>query len=179
MHLRENIVLIGFMGSGKSSVGRLLARRLRFQFVDTDQVIVERARMEIPEIFARDGEETFRDLETSALQSLTNLRRCVIATGGGIVIKDGNRALLRELGFVVCLTASEETIFERVARNPKRPLLQTADPQTTVRQMLAVRRPLYEAAAQLTVDSSALSHEEAADAVAAAARQAFSWTPAA
>ena len=174
---RENIVLIGFMGSGKTSIGRLVARRLRFQFVDTDQVIVERARLEIPEIFAQHGEEIFREYETAALQSLTHLRRCVISTGGGVVVKERNHTILRELGLVVCLTASEETIFERVSRNNRRPLLQTENPRATVAQMLAVRRPLYEKAAECTVDSSALSHEQAAESVAAAARRAFAWAP--
>ena len=173
--LNENIVLTGFMGSGKSAVGRRVAGRLRFQFIDTDQFIVARAGMPISVIFARHGEEHFRDLETAALESLASQRRCVIATGGGVVMKERNRAILKALGFVVWLTASEEVIFQRVSRNDKRPLLQTEDPRATIAQLLAARRPLYESTAEFTVDTSAMSHDEAADAVIAAARRAFAW----
>lgn len=173
--MRNNIVFIGFMGSGKTSVGRLVAQRLGFQFVDTDAVVVERAGMQIPEIFARHGEPWFRDHETSALSSLGILSRAVISTGGGVVLRPENRKLLRELGFVVWLTASEEVIFERVSRNKKRPLLQTADPRRTVHELLEQRHDLYQGAAQFTVDSTDLGHEAAADAVIAEARKAFSW----
>ena len=172
---RENIVLTGFMGSGKSAVGRLIASRLRFQFVDTDQLIVKRAGMPISEIFARQGEEYFRDLETAELESLERLRRSVIATGGGVVVKERNHAILARLGFVVWLTASEEVIFNRVSRNDKRPLLQTEDPRATIREMLAARRPLYEKAAQFTLDTTTFSHDQAADRVIAAAGSAFAW----
>ena len=163
------------MGSGKSAVGRRVAGRLRFQFVDTDQMIVERAGMPISEIFARQGEEHFRDLETEVLESLDNRRRCVIAMGGGVVVKERNRAILAQLGFTVGLTASEDVIFDRVSRNNKRPLLQTGDPRATIHAMLAARRPLYESAAQFTLDTSTFSHDQAADAVIAAARLAFEW----
>ncbi len=172
---RENIVLTGFMGSGKSAVGRLVAKRLRFQFVDTDQLIVKRAGMPISEIFARHGEEYFRNLETAELDALEHLRRSVIATGGGVVVKERNHAILARLGFVVWLTASEDVIFNRVSRNDKRPLLQTEDPRATIREMLAARRPLYEKAAQFTLDTTTFSHDEAADKVIAAARSAFAW----
>ena len=173
--MRTNIVLVGFMGSGKSSIGRIVAGRMCFQFVDTDLVISQRAGMEIPAIFAREGEDGFRDLETAAIESLGHLNRSVIATGGGAVLREKNRALLRELGFVVCLAASEKVIFERVARNTRRPLLQTEDPRATVSQLLASRQPFYMQAAQFTVDTSALAHSQSADAVIAAARAAFSW----
>ena len=170
-----NIVLIGFMGSGKSSIGRLVAQRLRFQFVDTDALIVERSGMEIAEIFSRHGEDHFRDLEKGVLESCRMLSRSVLSTGGGVVVREENSALLRELGFVAHLTASEDVIFERVSRNTKRPLLHTADPRTTVHTMLAARQPLYDAAAQFTVDTTRLGHSEAADAIIVAARAAFGW----
>ncbi len=173
---RENIVLVGFMGSGKSSIGRQLARRLGFQFLDTDQLIVERTRKEISQIFAEQGEAAFRDLETATLHSIAHLNRCVIATGGGAVIREQNRELMRELGFVVCLTASEEVIFERVSRNSKRPLLQTADPRGTLSALLASRREFYASAAQFTLDTTQLSHSQAVEGVIAAAREAFGWT---
>jgi shikimate kinase len=173
--MRNNIVFIGFMGSGKTSVGRLVAQRLGFQFVDTDAVVVERAGMQISEIFARHGEPWFRDHETSALGSLGILNRTVISTGGGVVLRPENRKLLQELGFVVWLTASEDVIFDRVSRNKKRPLLQTTDPRRTVHELLEERHDLYHSAAQFTVDSTHLGHEAAADAVIVEARKAFSW----
>jgi shikimate kinase len=170
-----NIVLVGFMGSGKSSIGRMVAKRMGFQFVDTDKLIVERAGKTIPEIFAEQGEEAFRDLETAAIESLAHLSRCVISTGGGAVLREKNRALLRGLGFVVLLTASEEVLWDRVSRNNKRPLLQTENPRTTLSQMLAARKDAYEAAAEHIVDTSRFSHGRSADAVMKAARAAFSW----
>ncbi len=172
---RTNIVLIGFMGSGKSSIGRLVASRLGFQFVDTDALLVAREGREIAQIFASEGEARFRDLEASVLESLGTRTRCVISTGGGVILREENRALLRDLGLTVWLTASEDVIFNRVSRTNKRPLLQTANPRETVTQLLAARRPLYEAAAQFTVDTTALAHSAAADAVIAEARRAFSW----
>jgi shikimate kinase len=170
-----NIVLIGFMGSGKTSIGRLVAQRLGFQFVDTDAVVVERAGMSVADIFASHGEAWFRTQETAALRSLGILNRAVISTGGGIILREENRDLLSELGFVAWLTASEEVIFERVSRNKKRPLLHTADPRATVHELLIERRPFYEAAAQFSVDSTELTHAAAADLLIAEARKAFGW----
>ena len=114
---RQNLVLVGFMGTGKSTIGRQVARRLGFQFLDMDHVIVEREGAPVAELFAERGEPAFRDLETAALRSLGHLNRVVISTGGGAVVREENRPLLRELGFVVGLTASEEVIYERVSRN--------------------------------------------------------------
>jgi len=170
-----NLVLIGFMGSGKSSLGRLVARELGFQFIDTDALVVERAGFDIPTIFALHGEEHFRELETSVLQSLTHLSRCVISTGGGAVLREENRPILRQIGFVVLLTASEEVLFERVSRNKKRPLLHTENPRATVSQILADRRPIYEAAAQCVIDTTNLNRTEAMEALLARTREAFGW----
>ena len=163
------------MGSGKSSIGRLLAKRLGFQFLDTDHLIIERAGTPISEIFARHGEPAFRDLETSVIRSIMHLRRCVIATGGGAVLREENRALLHQLGFVVGLNAAEDVIFERVRRNTKRPLLQTADPKGTLGKLLGDRRPLYDDAAHWSLDTTKLTHEAAMHEIIRAARRAFSW----
>ena len=163
------------MGSGKTSIGRLVAKKLGFQFVDTDAVVVERAGMQVAEIFAGRGESWFRDQETSALESMSILNRSVISTGGGIVLREENRALLRSLGFVVWLTASEDVIFERVSRNKRRPLLQTDDPRKTVQELLAQRLDFYESVSRFTLDTSVLSHETAAESIIAEARRAFSW----
>jgi shikimate kinase len=171
----ENLILIGFMGTGKSTIGRLIAGRLGFRFLDTDALVVESAGTEIPEIFRKEGEEGFRQRESAVLESLQGTARCVVATGGGIVLREQNRALLRNLGLVVLLTASEDAIFERVSRNSRRPLLETTDPRATVQEMLTARAPLYALAAEWALDNTELSHGQAADAVIEQARQRFSW----
>lgn len=163
------------MGSGKTSIGRLVAKKLGFQFVDTDAVVVERAGMPVAEIFAGPGEGWFRDQETAALESMEIYNRSVISTGGGIVLRKENRTLLQGLGFVVWLTASEETIFDRVSRNKRRPLLQTADPRKTVQDLLAQREEFYRSVSRFALDTTLLSHEQAAEAVIAEARRAFAW----
>ena len=173
--VRENVVLIGFMGTGKSTIGRQIAQRLGFQFLDVDHLIVEREGAPVAELFAQHGEAAFRRLETQTLNSLHHLRRCVIASGGGSVVREENRACLRQLGFVVGLTASEEVIFERVSRNTKRPLLHTADPRGTIRALLAERAEAYAATAQFVVDTSALTPPAIVDLIVAEARRAFLW----
>ena len=170
-----NLVLIGFMGSGKSSIGRILATKLGFQFVDTDALVVEAAGMQITDIFAKTGEDGFRHYESQALEFLMKraTQRLVIATGGGIVTRESNLPLLHQLGFVIQLTASEDAIFERVARNKSRPLLQTPNPRETVSQLLAKREPFYSAAADYTLDTTTKSHTQAADAIIAEARRRY------
>ena len=161
--LYTNLVLVGFMGSGKSSVGRLLATRLGFQFVDTDALVVKEAGMPITEIFERHGEAAFRDMEAAALHSLIGKKSLVVATGGGIVTREENIDSLHQLGFTCGLMADEETIFERVSRNTKRPLLQTPNPRQTISELLAARAPLYAKAAQFQVDTSTKTHAEVAE----------------
>jgi shikimate kinase len=170
---RTNLILTGFMGSGKSSLGRLAARELDFEFIDTDAVVVQNAGFDIPTIFALHGEAYFREEETKAIESLATVDRCVISTGGGVVLSERNRELLREIGFVVLLTAREEVIWERVSRNTKRPLLRTPNPRETISRLLAERRPAYEAAAHFIVDSSDIPREEALRQIIEAAREAW------
>jgi len=173
--LPENIVLIGFMGSGKSSVGRIVARRLRFRFLDTDKLLEHRAGMPIAEIFRLHGEPHFRELETGALESLRGMRRHVFATGGGIVTVPGNIPLLRSLGLVVLLRADPEEIYRRVSRNSERPLLQVEDPRKRVLDLMAAREPLYESAAHFLVDGTRLHHNEVASRIIDEARRVFRW----
>jgi shikimate kinase len=173
----RNLVLVGFMGSGKSSVGRLAAKALGFQFIDTDQIIVDRTGRQISDIFQTEGEAVFRALETEAIESLAHLTRCVVSTGGGAVLSGHNRQLLRALGFVVCLTASEDILFERVSRNAKRPLLQTDNPRATLSKLIQDRSALYKEAAHHTLDTSLLQQPAAVEALVNAARQAFAWKP--
>ena len=172
----ENVILVGFMGSGKTAIGKLASRLLGFQFLDTDQIIVDRAGRQIADIFATDGEPAFRKMETSVLESLSHINRCIISTGGGAVLLESNREILRAIGFVVLLTASEETLYERISRNTKRPLLQTENPRATLSKLLAERSEAYAAAADFTLDTSDLSHNAAAESLEAAARTAFAWT---
>ncbi len=129
--------------------------------------------MPIPEIFSRQGEEGFRRVETEALRSLAGSRRLIVATGGGIVTRPENVPLLRALGGVVFLTASEDVLFERVSRTSHRPLLHTDDPRATFAGLLARRQPLYKECAHFTVDSSRLAHAEVADAILTWARGFF------
>jgi shikimate kinase len=173
----KNLVLIGFMGSGKSSVGRLAAKALGFQFLDTDQIVVDRAGRPISDIFETEGEAAFRAMETESIESLAHLNRCVVSTGGGAILSSHNRQLLRALGFVVCLTASEEVLFERVSRNSKRPLLQTENPRATLSKLIQDRDSLYREAAHHTLDTSLLTQSAAVEALVSAARQAFTWKP--
>lgn len=173
---RDNIVLIGFMGSGKSTVGRDLARRLRFQFLDTDRVIEDRTGVRIKQMFERHGEAYFRDRETAALQTLLmGTHRHVIATGGGIVTQPRNLPLLRKLGWVVLLKADPDEICRRVGHGKTRPLLDVEDPRAKVEQLLAERGPIYEEAAQFVVDSTGLRREEVVKRIAVEARRVFAW----
>lgn len=171
----ENVVLVGFMGSGKSTVGRMLARQLRFRFLDTDKLVEERAQMKIPEIFAKHGEGDFRKRETEVLASLAKVRRHILATGGGIVTTPENIPLLRALGLVVLLTAEPDEIYRRVSRNSGRPLLQVEDPRKRVLDLMAARQPLYDSAAHFQVDSTRLRHEDVTAKIVEEAHRFFHW----
>lgn len=142
----RNIALIGFMGTGKSSVGRLIADQLRFAFLDTDELIESRAGKSVSAIFADEGESAFRKMEASVVAELASHSRTVISTGGGVAAGPGNLDLLREHALVVCLWASPEKIWERVRGQTHRPLLREADPLKKIRELLAVREPFYKQA---------------------------------
>jgi shikimate kinase len=153
------------MGSGKSAIARELARLTGWQWADTDRLVTERAGAPITQIFANRGEEAFREMESDALRSLAQREEAIVATGGGIVIRAENRDLLRSLGTVIWLTASEDVLFERVSRTRKRPLLECADPRAALRKLLAEREPFYAACADLKIDSSGKTHARVAEAV--------------
>ncbi|MCX8090059.1 MAG: hypothetical protein N3I86_03860 [Verrucomicrobiae bacterium] len=138
-----NIALIGFMGTGKSSVGRLVADTLRFTFLDTDTVIEARAGKPITEIFAQEGEPAFRQMEAKLVEELARRERTVIATGGGLPVNPANMASLKTHALVVCLWASPEKIYERVKHQTHRPLLNVPDPLERIRTLLAAREPHY------------------------------------
>ncbi len=139
----QNLALIGFMGTGKSSVGRLAAHQLHFTYLDTDQVIEAWAGKPIVDIFKTDGEPAFRDLERKVVENLTHRKKTVIATGGGLPTNEVNLASLKSHALVVCLWASPETIYERVREHTHRPLLNEPDPLAKIRHLLALREPYY------------------------------------
>ena len=147
----SNIVLIGFMGSGKSTVGRILAEYLYWDFADLDSLIEASAGCAIKEIFARKGEAFFRDLETAQLRRMASLRKTVVATGGGAVIREENRILLKQAGTVVYLRARLETLRQRVAQDATRPLAQNPEHFAA---LLEARRRFYEEA-DIIVDTDA------------------------
>ena len=153
------IVLVGMMGSGKSSVGRRLATRLGLPFVDADTEIETAAHMTIPEIFAQRGEAEFREGERRVISRvLTTRAPLVLATGGGAFMNAETRARVKELGISVWLKAEPDVLMRRVRKRSNRPLLQTADPEATLRRMLAEREPVY-ALADITIQSSDEPHE--------------------
>ena len=158
----DAIVLIGFMGAGKSSVGRTLARMTGLSRFDTDEIVAARFGLTVSEIFETQGEEKFRQVETEALRELAGRRGAIITTGGGILLRPENTDLVRQLGTVVHLEADEETLFRRINRRTTRPLLRTENPRATLTELLRVRLPLYRAAADLEVDTSLFTHDEVA-----------------
>lgn len=171
----ENIVLIGFMGCGKTTVGRELQQRLGYPLVDMDQVIEERAGKPITAIFADDGEPAFRDMETALLRELKepDAQRRIISTGGGAVGRAENRALLKDLGYVVWLYAPAAVILERTAKNRSRPLLHTDDPAARIQSLMAERSPLYQETAHLKLDTTGLCSTEVATGILECARYFF------
>lgn len=161
MNLKHNIILIGFMGSGKTSVGIHLAERLSYQFKDTDQLLEKRAGDTISRIFSVHGEEYFRNLETGLLKELVPiLNKTVLSSGGGLPIRDQNSKLLKELGYVVFLKASKQTTLSRLKGDTTRPLLQGEDLEKKVEKMLEIRTPIYEKAAHKVIATDGLTVEQ-------------------
>jgi shikimate kinase len=160
------LFLVGYRGSGKSTVARLLAGRLGWAWVDADDVLEERAGRPIRAVFADEGEAGFRDREAAVLADLCRLRRHVVATGGGVVLRAGNRDLMRWSGLVVWLAADPETLWQRVQGDDstaeRRPAL-TVGGRGEVEQVLRAREPLYRACADLTVQTAGRVPEEVAD----------------
>ena len=158
--MRNNYILIGYMGCGKSTIGKKMSEILNIKLVDTDAWIEERQGMTVSEIFATKGELFFRDLETGALQELLEEKETmVISVGGGLPLREENRRLLQQLGQVIYLKAEPETIYNRVKGDTTRPLLQTENPREKIREMLGQREEKYQVAADkiVTVDDKDLS----------------------
>ena len=144
---------MGLPGSGKTTIGRQLARRLGVSFVDSDHVIEHRLGCTIREFFAREGEDSFRDLEQQVLDELTQTQQGVIATGGGAVLREANRRHLHERGQVIYLHSSPEDVFRRLRHDSARPLLQVDDPLSRLRSLFGARDPLYREAAHFVVET--------------------------
>jgi shikimate kinase len=158
----SNLVLFGFMGTGKSAAGRRAARALGFRFVDMDEVIEEREHLRISEIFARHGEPYFRDRERALARELAQGERQVIATGGGVVLNPDNLAELGRTGVLICLSASVEAILSRVGHDQNRPLLAEGDRAGKIRDLLGRRQALYDAVPH-QVDTTRLTPDQVAE----------------
>jgi shikimate kinase len=142
----KNIVLTGFMGTGKTTVGKALAKMLHMKLVDVDEEIEISLKMTINDIFKIYGEPYFRDIETAMIKKLSRNRNCVISTGGGAVLRDENMEAMKENGIVFCLDANAETILERTGNNEDRPLLKVENPKRKIEELLSYRKPFYEKA---------------------------------
>ncbi|WP_081609325.1 shikimate kinase AroK [Zestomonas thermotolerans] len=149
----RNLILVGPMGAGKSTIGRLLAKELKLPFKDSDKEIEQRTGADIPWIFDVEGEQGFREREHAVIAELCGADGLVLATGGGAVLREDNRRALRAGGRVIYLHTSVEQQIERTARDRNRPLLRTADPGKVLRDLMAVRDPLYREIADLVIET--------------------------
>ncbi|PKO19353.1 hypothetical protein CVU37_03955 [candidate division BRC1 bacterium HGW-BRC1-1] len=161
--MAKNIVLIGLMGSGKTSVGRLVAQRTGREFIDVDQAICDRTGLTIPEIFADRGENAFRDLETESLNELKAATYAVIATGGGAVVRPENRAIMQQLGTVFWLDAPPAVLYDRIGEDKNRPMIQGGDPLKKLTELMARRREFYAETSHVHLDTTELTPEEIVD----------------
>lgn len=161
----KNIILVGYMGCGKTTVGKSIAEATKYTFADTDEMIVAQQGRSISDIFAQDGEPAFRDMETALLVKMLTEKNdtCVISTGGGMPVQKENRNLLRQLGTVVYLRVKPETVYERIKGDTMRPLLQCENPMERIREMIKSRNPAYEEAAELVIDVDDLTQREVAE----------------
>jgi 3-dehydroquinate synthase len=149
----NNIFLVGLMGSGKTTIGRSLAKKLNLRFVDADQEIESRTGASIPLIFEIEGEASFRQREADVIRDLTAQQGIVLATGGGAVLNENSRRLLRERGTVIYLRASVASIIQRTSHDKNRPLLQTADPKAKIEALSRERAPLYQEVAHIIIET--------------------------
>jgi len=160
----KNIYLVGFMGTGKTAVGRELAKKKKWQFIDLDELIELKEKRSISDIFAKSGEPYFRRLEHEVLKQVSREKNFVVACGGGIVINKENIKIMRETGMVICLTASPGVILNRTSSYAHRPLLNVANPKEQIEFLLKLRAPYY-AQADKTIETSNLSIGQVAGSV--------------
>jgi shikimate kinase len=169
---KGNIFLVGMMGAGKTTLGRALAQRLDLDFVDTDRELVERTGVPVATIFEFEGEDGFRRRESALLAEMGGRDGLVVATGGGAILSEENRRVMRAHGTVIYLRARLEYLWERTRHDTSRPLLATLDPRATLASLLAAREPLYRDTAHLIVDTGAQSASTLVGKVVAALRKA-------
>lgn len=162
----SNIVLIGMMGTSKTTSGKLLAKRLGLDFIDSDAVIEKSAGKTVNEIFKTRGEPFFRDLESRVIKELSNFSSHVIATGGGVVLREKNMLELSRTSVIIGLTCDDDVIYNRVGKNPNRPLLKNGGLER-IKQISKERRHLYEKYSDYTVDTSTLTPQEVVDIIVA------------
>ena len=156
--MKTNIALIGFMGTGKTVAGKLLAAKLGKKFIETDNIIEQKAGKSIPEIFREDGEISFRELEIEATREAANEQNAVIACGGGMVLNKINIDRLKEGCIIVCMTASPQVILKRTSGDKdERPLLAVSDRAEQIRELMKFRKPYYKRSADITIDTSGMS----------------------
>ena len=160
----QNIVLVGFMGTGKTAIGKRIAKRLNMRFVNTDDIIEERQKRTIAEIFEESGEPCFRKIEKEVVKDVSDMDDVVVAAGGGVVLDEENVKNLKEKGVVVCLGATPSVIYERTKKYKHRPLLNVEDPVKKIHELLEYRAPFY-ARADHQVDTSDLTIEQVVDRV--------------
>jgi shikimate kinase len=151
--MAQNIIFVGPMGAGKTTIGKQLARQLGRTFYDSDRVIEERTGANIPLIFEMEGEEGFRRREKAIIAELTNKQDIVLATGGGVVLDPDNRDQITRQGFVIYLKAPLDQLFNRTAKDKNRPLLQTPDPRKKLEEILNARDPLYREVADVVIET--------------------------
>lgn len=159
MEKKDNIIFVGIMASGKTTVGKRISQRLNYNFFDTDHEIERITGMTVSEIFRKEGEVRFRSEETLALKRLRDIQASVISTGGGIILKEENRRLLKELGIIIYLDAKSEVIAERASRNMNRPLLKSVDILEKIEELKSEREDLYKEIADLTIKTDKASLE--------------------
>jgi shikimate kinase len=158
----KNIILTGFMGTGKTVVGRKLSKVLNMEIIDVDTEIEKSQQMTINEIFKQFGEPRFREIETEMIQKLSEQKDVIISTGGGAVLKQENMDALRRQGIIICLMASPETILKRTSYNSNRPLLKVKDPFGKIKELLHARKPFYEKS-DIIIDTEGKTPSEIAE----------------
>lgn len=161
----RNIILIGFMGTGKTTIATRLANRLKMSYVSTDDLIEKREKRTINEIFTKDGEDRFRDIESEVVREVSGMENVVIDAGGGVVLREENMANFRSNGIVICLRADEDVIMERTKKYKHRPLLNVEDPKQRIRTLIAKRAPYY-AKADHCIDTGKLTVKQVVEEIA-------------
>jgi len=176
--VKTSIALIGFMGTGKTAVGKALAEKLGKGFVELDPLIEQKAEKTIPEIFKQDGEIAFRELEMEVTKEVSKGKNLVIACGGGVVLNKINIDRLRKESIIVYLSASPRVILKRTSNDAEeRPLLEVANPTLTIRELLRFRKPFYERAADITINTSKLDIDTVVEQIISKVKadESFSW----